>query len=231
MAKAAKVGIIYFSDLLCVWAYAAQARVDEVKARFGDEVAFDYRFCRIFGDTAERIGEGWKAKGGYAGFNAHIRDVAARFDHIEVDPEIWLGVQPASSASAHLFLKAVASADAKKSPKTAPAESALERAAWALRLAFFRDGRDIATRAVQTDVARELGLPVDAIQQSIDSAAAHAALCGDVALEQQLRIEGSPTFVLNEGRQKLYGNVGYRVIEANLQELLRAPNLSEASWC
>ena len=84
---------------------------------------------------------------------------------------------------------------------------------------------------LQTDVARELGLPVDAIQQSIDSGAAHAALCGDGALERTLSIEGSPTFLLNEGRQKLYGNVGYRVIEANLQELLRAPDLSEASWC
>jgi predicted DsbA family dithiol-disulfide isomerase len=228
MEQASRVGIIYFSDLLCIWAYAAQARVDEVKARFGAEVAFDYRFCGIFGDTAERIGEGWKAKGGYAGFNAHIRDVADRFDHIEVDPEIWLTVRPASSASAHLFLKAVVLTEAET---TAPAESALERAAWALRLAFFRDGRDIATRAAQTDVARELGLPVDAIQQSIDSGAAHAALCGDGALEQKLSIEGSPTFVLNEGRQKLYGNVGYRVIEANLQELLRAPDLSEASWC
>ncbi len=228
MEQASRVGIIYFSDLLCIWAYAAQARVDEVKARFGDEVAFDYRFCGIFGDTAERIGEGWKAKGGYAGFNAHIRDVADRFDHIEVDPDIWLSVRPASSMSAHFFLKAVASADAETATS---AENAVERAAWALRLAFFRDGRDIATRAVQTDVALELGLPVDAIQQSIDSGAAHAALCGDVALEQKLSIEGSPTFVLNEGRQKLYGNVGYRVIEANLQELLRAPDLSEASWC
>ncbi len=228
MEQASRVGIIYFSDLLCIWAYAAQARVDEVKARFGAEVAFDYRFCGIFGDTAERIGEGWKAKGGYAGFNAHIRDGADRFDHIEIDPEIWLTVRPASSASAHLFLKAVALTDAET---TAPAESALERAAWALRLAFFRDGRDIATRAVQTDVARELGLPVDAIQAKIDSGAAHAALYGDGALERTLSIEGSPTFVLNEGRQKLYGNVGYRVIEANLQELMRAPDLSEASWC
>ena len=41
----------------------------------------------------------------------------------------------------------------------------------------------------------------------------------------------SPTFILNEGRQKLYGNVGYRVIEANLQELLKSPDASQASWC
>ena len=46
-----------------------------------------------------------------------------------------------------------------------------------------------------------------------------------------MRIEGSPSLVLNEGRQKLYGNVGFRVIEANIQELLREPRINDASWC
>jgi len=46
-----------------------------------------------------------------------------------------------------------------------------------------------------------------------------------------MRIEGSPSFVLNEGRQKLYGNVGFRIIEANIQELLRAPGTDQVSWC
>jgi hypothetical protein len=44
-------------------------------------------------------------------------------------------------------------------------------------------------------------------------------------------IEGSPSFVLNEGRQKLYGNIGFRLIEAKIQELLRSPRADEASWC
>ena len=46
-----------------------------------------------------------------------------------------------------------------------------------------------------------------------------------------MRIEGSPSFVLNEGRQKLYRNIGFRVIEANIQELLRVPGSNQASWC
>jgi hypothetical protein len=46
-----------------------------------------------------------------------------------------------------------------------------------------------------------------------------------------MRIEGSPSFVLNDGRQKLYGDVGFRIIEANIQELLRAPARDQASWC
>ena len=46
----------------------------------------------------------------------------------------------------------------------------------------------------------------------------------------KMRIEGSPSFVLNEGRQNLYGNVGFRVIEANIVELLRVSDIDQASW-
>ena len=48
--------------------------------------------------------------------------------------------------------------------------------------------------------------------------------------KEEFNIDGSPTYILNEGRQKLYGNVGYRVIEANIQELLADPG-ERASWC
>ena len=44
------------------------------------------------------------------------------------------------------------------------------------------------------------------------------------------RIDGSPTYLLNQGRQKLYGNVGYKIIEANVEEVLRRP-AEAASWC
>jgi hypothetical protein len=46
-----------------------------------------------------------------------------------------------------------------------------------------------------------------------------------------MRIEGSTSLVLNEGRQKLYGNVGFRLIQANVQELFSEPRADEASWC
>ena len=56
-------------------------------------------------------------------------------------------------------------------------------------------------------------------------------ICGKWPAIDKMRIEGSPSLVLNEGRQKLYGNVGFRLIEANVQGLINAPAADDASWC
>jgi hypothetical protein len=74
----------YFSDVLCVWAYVSQARVNATKDKFRDSVRIEHRFCSVFGDTDGKITSTWGHKGGYEGFNAHLRQVADRFPHIEV---------------------------------------------------------------------------------------------------------------------------------------------------
>jgi hypothetical protein len=40
-----------------------------------------------------------------------------------------------------------------------------------------------------------------------------------------------PILVLNQGRQKLYGNIGFWLIEANVQSLMRTPTSDDVSWC
>lgn len=84
---------------------------------------------------------------------------------------------------------------------------------------------------MQCDIAGLLGVDLSDIQQCIHDGTAFARLAADYQDADKLRIEGSPTFVLNEGRQKLYGNVGFRMIEANIAELLRDHTDTEASWC
>ena len=68
------------------------------------------------------------------------------------------------------------------------------------------------------------------LENLLDSGEAHAALAADLTLAQEHAISVSPTLVFNEGRQRLTGNVGYRVIEANIRELLANPS-GEHSWC
>ncbi|MBI3452641.1 MAG: DsbA family protein [Rhodospirillales bacterium] len=228
------IPMTYVSDVLCVWAYVAQARIDEIRTKFGDQVMLDYRFCSVFGDTATKIPAAWGHKGGYEGFSRHLQEVAKRHPHIEVNPDIWTKVRPRTSASAHLFLKAV-QLIGEQNPDRAPAgpgsPSLYDRAAWKIRCAFFRDGRDIATWDAHAEIAAELGVGMDMIEAKIRSAEAVARLAADYEFCDKQKVEGSPTIILNDGRQRLFGNVGYRVIEANVNEILRAQDSGGMSWC
>lgn len=227
--------ISYFSDVLCVWAYVAQIKLDTLRRQFGDQVRVEYRFLHLFGDVATHIETGWGDKGGAAGYSRHVQKMAVRFGHIDIHPEIWTRNVPSTSASCHLFLKAIQMLETQGEVSAAPdarfgGKSVFEEAVWRCRLGFFRDLQDIADRNIQEVLASDLALPLAAIRGQIDSGAAHAALCADFDAKDRQLVEGSPTFVLNEGRQKLYGNVGYRIIEASVHELLADPG-DRASWC
>jgi len=221
------VPIVCFSDVLCIWAYLAELRIDAVRKAFGDQVSIQHRFCSVFWDTARKIPATWADRGGYEGFNAHLMHTAEKFPEIEVHPDLWLSVRPASSWGAHLLLKAAQLDEAAGGCAPGAAEAAIH----GMRRAFFRDARDIGARAVQLSVLEAAGVAPGRAEGLVDNGQAFAALASDYQEAEAMKVQGSPTFVLNEGRQKLYGNVGYRIIEANVLELLREPKADQASWC
>lgn len=227
--------VSYFSDVLCVWAYAAQIKLDELRRQFGDQIRVEHRFLYLFGDVAARLETGWSDKGGAAGYSRQVQQMAVRFDHIDIHPEIWTRNVPSTSVSCHLFLKAIQLLEKHGEVSATPegrfgGKSVFEESVWRCRLGFFRDLKDIADRKYQEAMASDMALPLAAIRRQIDSGAAHAALCADFDAKDRHHVEGSPTFMLNEGRQKLFGDVGYRVIEASITELLADPG-ERASWC
>lgn len=229
------IHLSYVSDVLCVWAYVAEIRLHELRKEFGDEVELEYRFIPIFGATRYRIGDAWAKRGGYAAFGAHVREVAAGFPQASVSPDVWDRVAPTTSAMAHEMLCAIRLLEESGAVDASRQESlggltAFENAIGKVREAFFEQARDISNRTVLLDIAAEASLPVGAIESKIASGEAMAEVCRDVEFRDQNKVEGSPTFILNQGRQKLYGNVGYRVISANLRELLDQPR-HQASWC
>lgn len=220
------IRVTHFSDTLCVWAYVSQIRIDELLKNFAGSVTLEYRYLHVFGDVPGKIGAAWKDRGGVQGYSEHVRTVCARFGHVKLDPQVWIRTTPQSSMPSHLFLCAVRLLEADG---TVPPGS-LASAAWAVREAFFREGADVAQRATLLGIAEKMRLPVDGIENLMDSGAAHAALCGDVELARTHGIHASPTLLFNEGRQRLSGNVGYRIIEANIRELLEG-RPGELSWC
>lgn len=221
-----RVTIQYFSDVLCVWAYVSQRRIDELQATFGDRVCVDAHFVSVFGDAHGKLERGWSERGGAAGYSAHVREVCARMGRPDVHDECWMKHTPRSSMAAHLYLAAV---------RVAEVDGALEpgsfdRATRRLRTAFFEEARNVADHAEQRRIVESLGLSPDVIEERIESGAAHASLSRDFDLVKNNGIAMSPTLLFNEGRQRLNGNVGYRVIEANVRELLENAQIP-ASWC
>lgn len=223
------IHITYFSDVLCVWAYVAQPRLEELKLQHGQQIALEYRFCSVFGDAHFKLDTAWRERDGFAGYARHVQGVVERFG-APLHPETWLRTRPASSMSPHLFLRAIMDWEREQVGPAGALERS-EQAIWALRKGFFADGHDIARHQVQRALVAPLGIDLDAVEHRILSGSAFASLAADYHDAEKSRVEGSPTFILNNGRQKLYGNVGFRILDANIRELMRHPNADEASWC
>lgn len=221
-----QVRVLCFTDVLCVWAYVGQVRLDELERNFGEQVRVECHFCPVFGDMVGKVGSQWAERGGVSAYARQLVKIAEKHPHIRIRNEGFAGGLPPSSMSPHLFLCAV-----RLWERESGVGGACQRATWELRRAFFEDRAAVSRRAFQLEVAERVQVPVAAIEELLDSGLAHAELSKDYELAKSLDVRVSPSLVLDEGRQRLNGNVGYRVIEANIRELLREPTGTQASWC
>lgn len=215
------IQVDYYSDVLCIWAWIAERRLDELRQHFGSQLELNIHYVNVFGNTNAQIGEKWASRGGFDAFGKHVLESAAPFSDAPVVENIWQTVRPLSSTPAHTVLKAV---EVSHSPDAA------ERFAFTVREQFFTVPLDIGQLDVLLDLAKNEGLDVDLINASLNSGAAIAEVMKNYQKAIAQGIKGSPSWVLNNGRQILYGNVGYRVLRANAAELLNQPP-EEASWC
>lgn len=218
------IRIQHYSDILCVWAYVSQARLNELEAAFPDEIAIDHHWFEVFGDVSAKLYANWRDKGGPAAYGAHVRQIVERYGHVEVHPEIWQRQVPTSSMPAHLLLCAV------RLLGVAEGRCRAAQVAAAVRTAFFRDLVDVSYWPTLLGIAAHCDVPLRRVEALVESGAAHAALAADHELARDNQVRASPTLLFNEGRQRLTGNVGYRVVEANVRELLQSP-VGGQSWC
>jgi len=224
--------IDHFSDILCVWAYASQSNFDRLTAKFGDRITINIHYCSVFPDTWTKISSQWAERGGFEGYASHVQGIAGKFENLPIHSDAWAKTRPRSSASAHLFIKAVELIEQEDFISKA---SAVERpsilAARELRSAFFTRAEDVSDWDVQREIAGLLRIDFDKIMHKFKTGEAIARLTKDYDLAQLHGIEGSPTYVINEGRQKLFGNVSYGVIAANVNEMLASQGADAASLC
>jgi predicted DsbA family dithiol-disulfide isomerase len=219
------IRITHYSDVLCVWAFIAQVRVAELQANFADDIAFDYRYFGVFGDVNTKMAAQWQEKGGLPGYAAHVQETAAKFEHVHIHDRVWIEATPTSSMPAHVVLCA-----ARAASGDAESNSAVLALDHEIRRAFFEDATDISQTTTLLEICERQGMDVAAIEGALQSGGAHAALSTDLKQAQEFGVRASPTLTFNEGRQTLTGNVGYRVMEANVRELINEPQ-DQHSWC
>lgn len=99
--------IDYYSDILCVWAWVAQQRIEELNQKLENKIHFKYHYLDVFGDVQTKIETQWKQKGQYNGFAEHVHKSASIRDDVPTNSKIWTEVRPTTSANAHLVLKAI----------------------------------------------------------------------------------------------------------------------------
>jgi len=211
----------YYSDMLCVWAWIAERRLEELKKQWGTQIHICHHYVDVFGDVEKKIRDSWSSKDGYSGFAQHVQQAVGNFEEINVHPDLWHSNRPTTSANAHLLVKAV---------ELELGRDKAEQIDGQIRKAFFEDKRDISSLDCLFDLIELANLNPVGIRTRLQDGSAIAALMSDYRQAKSESIKGSPTYVLDGGRQMLFGNVGYRVIHANIEELLRKPK-GEASWC
>ena len=222
--------IDYYSDVLCIWAYSVKIKIDEMKKQFGEQIVINYRYSPLFVDMHTMLEKNWADKGGLLGYNRMMHKLNGMFPYVELHPEIGLQNLPHSSASCHLFLKAINLLEQRGEIQSDDAQNTLlEQVDWLIRLGYFRDAQDVSQQAVLMSYAEQLKIPSAKIENLLSNGEAMAALASCTTDDKQKLIEGSPSFVLNEGRQKLYGNIGYHIIEANISALLEKPE-DKPAW-
>ncbi len=215
------VVVDYYTDVLCVWAWIAQPRLEKLCDEWRDRVTVRYRYVDVFGDAHTKVPGKWGEHDGFDHFSEHVQQAGADHIHTELHQDLWRVTRPRSSLPAHLVLKAAA---------LVAGNAAEEALALALRRAFFCEARDISDMDVLLAVAEAADVDADALRKVVRTGEALAGLSADMRDAHSLGVRGSPTWVLNDGRQLLYGNVGYRILQANVEELINRPE-GEASWC
>ena len=226
----APLKLVHFSDILCVWAYVGQAPLFRLAERFGDHLDIEVHYCSVFPDTQAKMSKLWRDKGEFEGYARHVREVVDGFDGVEIHEDVWSKTRPFSSASPQLFIKAVELLE--KHAGATPFQSRLSvKAAKLLREAFFKEAHDISDWGVQRHVSDKIGLDFADVSKKIETGEAMAKLASDYELVQTMGIKGSPTYILNNGRQTLFGNISYGILEVNFKELLKEQDGLNASLC
>jgi len=207
----APIVIDYYSDLLCVWSWVLQPKIEKLIHTYQDQIDLRYHYMDVFGDTQTKMDNQWSHRGSFQGFSGHVKNTVDSFENVHVYARIWQDSQPKTSANVHLVLKAI---------ELAVDGTASKKMALCFRESFYLKGQDIGDLGVLLNICLQNGINTALINDFINDGSAMASLMSDYHMAKVQSFQGSPTLILDEGRQILFGNISFEVLSANVQALL-----------
>ena len=217
----------YWTDPFCVWAFVAEPSLERLCARYEGQIVVRHRIVPVFGSVVRRFATGaWAAKGPAGRAEVTARVAREHRPDVPVTGQVWIDDPPASSWSAGLAAKAVSLLEeAGEAPDRAAA-----RYLTAMRHRFFVENVNLARREAQLALAEELDLPVAGIEARLDDGRALAALYEDHEDRLAANVSGSPTYLFDGGRTRIYGNFREEVLDATVRTYLEG-TLGGGSIC
>ena len=94
----------YWSDVLCVWAWIAQPRLEEALTERCDQVDIRLRFLDVFGDAHGKIRRQWGGEEGFDRFAEHVQEVARTHPHTRLHAGLWRETRPRRNAESRAAL-------------------------------------------------------------------------------------------------------------------------------
>ena len=161
--------INYYTDMLCVWAWIAQRRIEELESQWGAKIELRHHPVNVFGDTQVKMERQWADRGGFDGFADHVQSSAARYEEAPIHPDLWRSVRPTTSATAHLMLQAI---------QLVTSTGTMVDLANRFRHAFFVDAVDISNMEALLEIAAERGIS----RQELVAVLADAIANGDITV-------------------------------------------------
>jgi predicted DsbA family dithiol-disulfide isomerase len=205
----------YWTDPLCIWAYVAQSKLVSIVRSSPQPLLPLHRIVCVFGDIEERFETGVWSKTGRQGRAEKTREIAESFGIDNVSGQVWVDDTPSSSWAPAMAIKAVFAAE--RAGEIEEGRAAAYQ--FGVRRAFFEEDRNVAKREVQLELAEHFSVPRASLERRFEDGSAVAAVARDQDERRALGVRGSPTYVFDDAREMLYGNVPLALIEATVTAL------------
>ncbi len=204
--------IDFYSDILCIWGWVGQHHNRQLLKRWDHtQVEWRFRYLELYGDVKARVEKNFRGEEAWDKYASAAERLVSKFEGLSVHPDIWRKTRPTTSMMAHQTIKAV---------EQTHGELAAIEYSNRVREAFFAEARDVSQASVLTELLKEQSIAHHDLTTHLQDGSALAKTIAEFRQAENDKIPGSPSWVMDNNRYRLFGNVKPEIIIATVDSLI-----------